>query len=324
MQKHPAIIVFSLLFFVLGIWSLFFFLKPGWKTPVYRQERTDTQKISASNTNALSVDTDNDGLKDWEEKLLGTDPNTPDTDGDGTPDGKEIFSGRDPLLAGPNDAIPFKPSDTNKDAYKDTDQLALNITRQLSENPNISEQAMNTVIDTQLIQTIQQAPALPDTYTEHDIAVIKEPTKESIQEYANTIGSIFEISFEYIEKGELELLREIGRNKEKQDTTAFLAYREAYVRATKLLGATPVPAQYVSAHLALLNNFYNLSVINDTFSRFFENPIEGAIAISYYNKEAERFQTFIQNITAQLEADALTFSENETGHILFAFRDETR
>ncbi len=42
-------------------------------------------------------DKDQDGLKDEEEKKLGTDPNNPDTDGDKILDGLEIKSGYDPL-----------------------------------------------------------------------------------------------------------------------------------------------------------------------------------------------------------------------------------
>lgn len=47
------------------------------------------------------VDTDNDGLSDCVENVLGTDPNNPDTDGDGIPDGLEVRAGTNPL--DPND-----------------------------------------------------------------------------------------------------------------------------------------------------------------------------------------------------------------------------
>lgn len=49
------------------------------------------------------TDSDGDGLTDWEEDQLGTDPQNPDTDGDGLPDGWEIAHGLDPLDG--NDAL---------------------------------------------------------------------------------------------------------------------------------------------------------------------------------------------------------------------------
>lgn len=50
-----------------------------------------------SNSPDFKFDTDNDGLQDVEEKMLGTDPANPDTDGDGVNDGQEVLRGTDPL-----------------------------------------------------------------------------------------------------------------------------------------------------------------------------------------------------------------------------------
>ncbi len=50
-------------------------------------------------------DSDNDGLKDWEEALWKTDPQNQDSDGDGTPDGKEVAEGRNPAVPGPDDSL---------------------------------------------------------------------------------------------------------------------------------------------------------------------------------------------------------------------------
>ena len=43
------------------------------------------------------LDSDNDGLTDARERMLGTDPTDPDTDGDGETDGLELIGGTDPL-----------------------------------------------------------------------------------------------------------------------------------------------------------------------------------------------------------------------------------
>jgi len=40
-------------------------------------------------------DSDGDGLPDWKEREIGTDPHNPDTNGDGIPDGIEYLSGLD-------------------------------------------------------------------------------------------------------------------------------------------------------------------------------------------------------------------------------------
>jgi glycerophosphoryl diester phosphodiesterase len=55
--------------------------------------------------NSLFLDSDQDGLTDQEEKMIGTDPFKADTDNDGYSDGKEVGSGYDPLKPAPGDKL---------------------------------------------------------------------------------------------------------------------------------------------------------------------------------------------------------------------------
>jgi alpha-tubulin suppressor-like RCC1 family protein len=63
------------------------------------------------------LDSDGDGIVDWKEVQLGTDPNNPDTDGDGIPDGWEVSHGLNPLV---NDASADPDGDgfTNLQEYQ--------------------------------------------------------------------------------------------------------------------------------------------------------------------------------------------------------------
>ncbi|GHV48679.1 hypothetical protein FACS189499_08600 [Clostridia bacterium] len=77
------------------------------------------------------TDTDSDGLPDFYEELLGTDPENPDTDGDGLPDGYEaLFLGTNPTLADTNSN---GVSDANEDF--DNDNLSNIQEFQLETNP---------------------------------------------------------------------------------------------------------------------------------------------------------------------------------------------
>ena len=72
------------------------------------------------------TDTDGDGLTDYEEAALGTDPGLADTDGDDRPDGDEVADGTDPLDETDFDYIGGWPRNPDKADLGDpsmTDQI---------------------------------------------------------------------------------------------------------------------------------------------------------------------------------------------------------
>ncbi|MEN0067369.1 MAG: MopE-related protein [Myxococcota bacterium] len=71
----------------------------------------------------VDVDTDADGLRDADEKRLGTDPNRPDTDDDGLDDGPEVEGGTDPLNP-----------DTDGDGLRDGDEVNVHGTNPLASD----------------------------------------------------------------------------------------------------------------------------------------------------------------------------------------------
>ena len=79
----------------------------------------------------LNIDSDQDGLTDKEETLLGTDFLNPDTDADSLPDGVEVSGGTDPLKAdtdgdGADDKKDAYPLDTTESADTDKDDVGDN------------------------------------------------------------------------------------------------------------------------------------------------------------------------------------------------------
>ncbi|OUO90621.1 hypothetical protein B5F40_06625 [Gordonibacter sp. An230] len=59
---------------------------------------TNGEEVDKYHTDPGNADTDRDDLSDGREIELGTDPNNPDTDGDGVDDGWEVYLGTDPLV----------------------------------------------------------------------------------------------------------------------------------------------------------------------------------------------------------------------------------
>ncbi len=79
-------------------------------SPKTEQRPTATNLVEKTSTKEKQtapafLDTDGDGLLDWEEALWGTDPKNKDTDRDGTSDGEEVALHRNPKKAGPMDSL---------------------------------------------------------------------------------------------------------------------------------------------------------------------------------------------------------------------------
>ena len=80
------------------------------------ENNTDSSDSEPDNTtpNPDNTDSDNDGLTDAEEEVLGTDPNNPDSDEDGITDKDEDIVGTDP-----------KNADSDEDGLSDGDELII-------------------------------------------------------------------------------------------------------------------------------------------------------------------------------------------------------
>lgn len=99
--KIPLIVIILAVALIIG--GLIFVLK-------FDVDKHNQENFPASGWSAEGrEDSDNDGLRDWEEELYHTDPNNPDTDNDGYLDGEEVDSGHNPLVKAPGDKLSFYP-----------------------------------------------------------------------------------------------------------------------------------------------------------------------------------------------------------------------
>ncbi|TDT50300.1 hypothetical protein CLV90_0136, partial [Maribacter spongiicola] len=88
---------------------------------------TDNSGNTGTGAVTISVDTDNDGINDNEEVVIGTDPNNPDTDGDGINDGQEVnVDNTNPLDdCSSVNGYPLADSDCDEDGLTTDEEVAL-------------------------------------------------------------------------------------------------------------------------------------------------------------------------------------------------------
>lgn len=82
-----------LLVIIITVYSIYLYSTS--KNNISSTEKTSSKTAVANDNIGLFLDSDNDGLRDWEEVLWKTDPQNPDTDRDGISDGEEANINRE-------------------------------------------------------------------------------------------------------------------------------------------------------------------------------------------------------------------------------------
>jgi hypothetical protein len=191
------------------------------------------------NGNSLFLDTDQDGLTDQEERMIGTDPLSADTDGDGYSDGKEVESGYNPLKAAPGDKIAISTSsatDSESDSSKTTSAL-----NQVKSDSLYSDEVMNNIesdpndpnltneMISQLLNLTKNKAETSDTFSNnpsYSADDLDQITQNALQT-ADISNDLPEISDE-----ELNILPEVknkdmsdeeAKNKQKEEIESYLA-----------------------------------------------------------------------------------------------------
>ena len=145
----------------------------------------------------LNKDDDNDGLKNWEEAIYGTDPKNPDTDGDKTSDGNEIKANRNPLIKGPKDTV--LPDEENPATFVfDEKSLTDLFLDKVAKNPEFQLMLQNqggTVSDETITKYLRELPISniqdPAPPKESSLRVSQDTSTPAVQAYFDNVTNIY-------------------------------------------------------------------------------------------------------------------------------------
>lgn len=227
-------------------------------------------------TNNSSIDSDGDGLLDWQEKLYGSDPQNADTDGDGTDDGEEIREGRDPTIAGPDDELintkTIINTELNVPGYTPgslTDNLSKELFAQYLDlkSANSLYEGSEEDLATNLVGQVEQVTQIKVIYTKSDLNLV-DPTDEAITKYGEEIAIIW-----------IDYLNQI-ENSDSLSEDAYINFvSDTYIRAAQALSQISVPTVAENIHLELINNFYAYGVSLEELSLYETDPVRSLVAI---------------------------------------------
>jgi hypothetical protein len=264
--------------------------------------------IQRNTSNESSVDSDEDGLLDWQESLYGSNPNSFDTDGDGTGDGDEIKDGRDPTIAGPEDQLikinDLINSDFEAEGYEPgtlTDTFSKELFANyfdLKSNDNVNSQTGQELIN-KLTTEVSSIDVLEKPYSQGDLLLVST-NKNSLTKYGKEVAIVYSDylkqmdSFSNLEEG-------VYVNK-----ISFL-----YKQLAEVLSDVLVPDVAMTIHLDILNSIYAKAVLYETLNEYEKDPIKSLLVIKDFRESNDDEVVLFEKLANYFRDNDIIFTDNE-------------
>jgi hypothetical protein len=327
-SKKFSLILLSIII-ALGIIGLFIFFQ---KTKNNNSLTITNEKTEAKMQEFIVLDSDNDGLKDWEEALWKTDPKKIDSDNDGTTDGDEVKLNRNPLVKNtakegqvPSDQADMEIIAANKKAdeefakLSETDKLSRTFFSQYlasksAGGADLSETNKQIILDTAIDMT--ETTSIKKYYSS-DIKITNDFSTTSIKNYGNNLGQAF-FTGTAVEKvyNEMETLMKASDTNDEKVLADLDPIIESYNNTIAKMLLISVPQEIVYTHLNLLNDLLSLKTSLEEMKKLFSDPVLAIGGI-------DRYQTAVINLKKDLPAiknyfinKKISFTNNEYGYIL--------
>lgn len=276
----------------------------------------------------LSFDSDQDGLKDWEETIYRTDPHNPDTDGDGTPDGEEVALLRDPSKP-PPDAISSSASDTPQTddltqrfflsgenlTQRFANQLALLLVKGQGSKTPIDPKQVAAEVTSFINKTTQPITIL----SKRDLTIAAAESPATIRAYLNEVARIVKTNFLDAEEKPLLLFASIIQRDNFEDQLPrfdpFITNADGAV--DKLL-TMPVPESWANEHLALLNNLVIIAQGLHTMRTSNRDILATAAFLNPYLAAQDSLRALLTDVEKRIQQEHISFAANDPMHQLIA------
>lgn len=281
------------------------------------------QIIIPEKTLHTELDSDSDGVPDWEENLWNTDPHKKDSDGDGIDDKQAIvlMQQKANTFSLPDEPIVF----AGNRIVSSTSTGSVIAQKLFSSYFTESSFATEKIGPSNLSSIARQTSDYTKTFTKEkmspptlsslsELTILPNTTTENIKYYANTAITILSapsavgitdvgIFANFVEKEDLGFF------------TQMKSVAEQYNRIITELIAIPVPRELASVHLQLIRSIQAFTHATMLMSTIENDPIMGIQVVTYYQKTYTDFET-----TRKAWQDALlqrvSFTPEEPGYIL--------
>jgi hypothetical protein len=291
----------------------------------YKNSNTEQKIIVQSNATTtpllatiIEMDSDNDGLKDWEESLWKTDPQKPDTDNDGSKDGDEVSKNRNPLVKGPKDG--FIKTNSATSTKKD-----LTISQEFSHTffaefmaLKQSGKELDKATEQKFVSSMLQRGVLaiePSLYQDKDISITEDTSTESLRKYGNDVAAVFK-NYAIMSKNEGVIVRDSLEKQKPEMLKELDPIINSYGNILKYLRLVTVPRTVKDTHLELINSVSKLLFSVQAMRQAYEDPLVSLVGAGYFAEAIPNFRDAYVKMSQIFKERHIGYDVTEPGYIL--------
>lgn len=278
---------------------------------IYGDNRNNTIVVDV-NKRVENIDTDSDGLYDWEEELWGSDIKDSDTDGDGTSDGIEVSLGRNPVIPGPNDEIGqnidlendlnIPTVETDPDSY--TSQVGVDLLQRILQASQTSSGLNQQELINQIKEETENIVNIPNIYSNNNV-IIGSNDEDVIRRYINDFAQI------YID----ETIR-LGDSRIESDDDFAKAMTSFYTNIAVRTSSLVTPTDLAQIHINYLNGTYKVYKYFEFIQQETKDPLLAYTAIPKLDSALNQQRQSFEQIVNFVKNSDIIFEEGEPAYEL--------
>ncbi len=295
-QKGSSRNVFLIVVAVLLIGGAFAFAE-------YRNQQASSiyksnQLVASATIESAEIDTDNDGLKDWEEILVGSDPKDEKS--------KVAITSNAPTSGDvTKKAEPLSQTDLiSRDFFARYLEM-----RQLGSAGDAfsqAEAAQKTVGNIVL--------PTPKLYVLGDITTKADNSKEAIKQYGNDVASIFQ-KYAVKSRNEAVIAKEALETENDEILKEIDPIIASYKNITDALVKLPIPNSISTIHLDLVNAMNSAVFVSQSLRNSSTDPIAGVQGVNLYLVVDRQIKQSTVALVSYFSYLGITFSPTEPGYL---------
>jgi len=265
---------------------------------------------------SLVVDTDNDGLPDWEEVLRKTDPNKSDSDGDGILDGKEVFE--DSTI---DSRVEKMASELDEEGLTPTQRFGRELLTQYlatkKEGGKFDAESTAKFVDKMTGEVNQEVTVT--LFTAYDVQTISDNNLIALKEYANRMGRILIRNSPPGLENEIVVATRALQNKDPEELQKIKPLIESLANSATEGRSVPVPSDLVQLHLDLLNSFVYMKTTLSGLLLIFDDPLTAVVRIAQHKESVKKFRAAFINMQLFYQKANIQFGPKEEGAVFLHF-----